>query len=384
MTWNKITLPVNDERLSFKTRWWWDIDPYLFWSILLLLLLGIVMVFSASMTTALYAYGDVFYFLKRHLLGILLGFLFLTIFTFVSLDRLRSINRFLLLATFVSLILVFVPGVGRVRGGSYRWINLGALSFQPSELAKLSIILYLADALANYKERVEDFWQGIMPFMILVGLICLLVLIEPDLSTAFFLFLVAFLMLFLGGSKLQHLLLILIVLIPSGVFLILFGGKDYWRERIYAFVDPWKDPLGRGFHIIQSLIALGSGGIVGRGLGESRQKFFFLPDRHTDFIFAIIGEELGFIGTSAVVILFIIILWRGWKISQGSQDEFRGLVAMGVTLSIILQAFINMAAVLKLLPVTGVTLPLLSYGNSSLIITLSELGILFNVARGTK
>jgi len=248
----------------------------------------------------------------------------------------------------------------------------------------LSIILYLADALANYKERVEDFWQGIMPFMILVGLICLLVLIEPDLSTAFFLFLVAFLMLFLGGSKLQHLLLILIVLIPSGVFLILFGGKDYWRERIYAFVDPWKDPLGRGFHIIQSLIALGSGGIVGRGLGESRQKFFFLPDRHTDFIFAIIGEELGFIGTSAVVILFIIILWRGWKISQGSQDEFRGLVAMGVTLSIILQAFINMAAVLKLLPVTGVTLPLLSYGNSSLIITLSELGILFNVARGTK
>ncbi len=382
MNWNKLGFPINNEKFSFKTKWWWDIDPYLFWSTFLLLLLGITMVFSASMTTALYAYGDVFYFLKKHILGIILGFIFLTVFTFISLDRLRSMNRFLLLATFISLVLVFIPGIGRMGGGSYRWINLGFLNFQPSELAKLSIVLYLADALANYKDRVEDFRRGVIPFMILIGLICLLVLMEPDLSTAFFLFLIAFVMLFLGGSKLQHLLLILLVLIPSGMFLIFFGGQDYWQDRISSFIDPWKDPLGKGFHIIQSLIALGSGGVRGVGLGESRQKFFFLPDRHTDFIFAIIGEELGFIGTSAVIILFIIVLWRGWKIVQESQDEFRGLLAMGITLSIMLQVFINMGAVLKLLPVTGVTLPLVSYGNSSLIITFSELGILFNIARG--
>jgi len=383
MNWNEAEFPaINQTFLGKRESRWWNIDPYLFWSMFLLLLLGILMVFSASMTTALYAYGDVFYFLKRHLLGIGIGFIFLTIFTFISLERLRGLNHFLLLATFVCLILVFIPGIGKVSGGSYRWINLGVFSFQPSELAKLSIILYLADALANYKERVEDFRRGIVPFLILVGLICLLVLIEPDLSTAFFLFLIAFVMLFLGGSKLQHLLLILIVLIPSGIFLIFFGGKEYWQERILAFWDPWKDPLGTGFHTIQSLIALGSGGMVGRGLGESRQKFFFLPDRHTDFIFAIIGEELGFVGTSLVVVLFAIILWRGWKIAQEAQDEFLGLLAMGITISIILQVFINMGAVLKLIPVTGVTLPLVSYGNSSLIVTLSELGILFNIARG--
>lgn len=363
-----------------RVTWWWEIDPFLFWAVLILTLFGTLMVFSASMTTALYAYGDVFFFLKRHLVALCVGVLGCTVSTFLSLERLRKMSKVLLFAVFFLLLFVFVPGVGRAGGGAHRWIDLGPFNFQPSELAKFAIILYMADALATYRDRVRDFWRGVVPFLIVVGSICLLVLLEPDFGTAIVLLILALVMIFLGGGNIAHIVLVVVLLAPIGLFL-LFFGKSYWLGRIVAFLDPWSDPRGKGFHILQSLIALGSGGVWGRGLGESRQKFFFLPDRHTDFIYAIVGEELGFVGTVFVVILFGIILWRGLCIALRSGDEFEGLLAMGIVASILIQALINMGAVLRLLPVTGITLPLVSYGSSSLLITLVKIGVLFNIAR---
>jgi cell division protein FtsW len=364
-----------------RAKWWWEIDPWLFWSVMILLLFGTVMVFSASMTTGWYAYGDVFYFVQRHFLGIVLGLLAGAVASFFPLSHLRKQSKLLLLLTFVLLVLVFVPGIGRQGAGVNRWINLGIFNFQPSELAKLVIILYMADALTTYRDRVEDFWRGVVPFFVIVGMICLLVLMEPNLGTAIFLLFLTFVMLFLGGGRVLHLLLVWAVLTPTGIFLTLVRGKEYWQDRFVAFLDPWKDPLGKGFHVIQSLIALGAGGIWGRGLGESRQKFFFLPDRHTDFIYAIVGEELGLLGTLSLIVLLVIILWRGWRIALGAKDEFRCLVAMGIVAMIIIQAFVNMGAVLRLFPITGITFPLVSYGNSSLLVLLTGIGVLFNIAR---
>jgi cell division protein FtsW len=211
-----------------------------------------------------------------------------------------------------------------------------------------------------------------------------LVIMEPDLGTAIFLAGITFVMLFLGGRKIIHLLYPIFAGIPILLFLIFASGNQYWKARLEAFVNPWKEPLGKGFQIIQSLIAIGSGGLFGRGLGESRQKFFYLPDRHTDFIFAIIGEELGFIGTIGVVILFCILFWRGWLIAVRSGDDFQAMLAMGIILSILMQVIVNMSAVLKILPVSGVPLPLVSYGNSSILITMIEIGLLFNIARQSK
>ncbi|MBC7217070.1 MAG: putative lipid II flippase FtsW [Candidatus Caldatribacterium sp.] len=386
MLWERIRLrsllEAYEARLQ-KVRWWWEIDPYLFWAVLVLALFGTIMVFSASMTTALYAYGDVFFFLKRHLFALFLGVLGCAAATFLSLERLRKMSKTFLFSVFFLLFLVFIPGVGRAGGGAHRWIDLGPLNFQPSELAKFAIILYMADALTTYRNRVRDFWRGVVPFLIIVGSICLLVLLEPDFGTAFFLLFLALVMIFLGGGNITHLLLVLAVLAPVALFL-LFFGKGYWMDRIVAFLNPWSDPKGKGFHVLQSLVALGSGGLWGRGLGESRQKFFFLPDRHTDFIYAIIGEELGFVGTALVLVLFGVILWRGLRIALRSNDEFEGLLAMGIVASILLQALINMGAVLRLFPVTGITLPLVSYGSSSLFVTLAEVGILFNIARGRR
>ncbi|MCX6090367.1 MAG: putative peptidoglycan glycosyltransferase FtsW [Candidatus Atribacteria bacterium] len=301
-----------------KRRWWWDVDPYLFWSVILLLSLGLVMVLSASMTTALMSFSD------------------------------------------------------------------GSFNFQPSELAKLSLILYMSNTLVTHPHRAQDFVYGVIPFLLVLGLMGVLVLMEPDMGTALFLGIMTFVMLFLGGRRVSHLLLPAIAAIPVLIFLIYSGHNAYWQDRIESFIDPWKEPLGKGFQIIQSLIAIGTGGILGRGLGESRQKFFYLPDRHTDFIFAIIGEELGIVGTIGVVILFGIILWRGWTIACRCGDEFQSIFALGLTLNIVLQALINMCAVLRIVPVTGITLPFVSYGNSSVLISLVEVGLLFNIAQHQK
>ncbi|HSV31207.1 MAG TPA: putative lipid II flippase FtsW [Atribacteraceae bacterium] len=362
-------------------EWWWDIDPPLFWSTLILLSLGIVMVFSASMTTGLDLFADPFFFLKRHLVGLGVSLPFFVAASVFNLELLRRLSRKLLVFSFILLILVFVPGIGREVGGAYRWLAIG---FQPSELAKLSVILYMADALVHYRDRAQDFIYGVVPFLLVVGGTCLLVLLAPSLGTALFLVIIAFLMLYLGGRRIFHLLLPVIIIIPTVFFLVFFSGNVYWRARVESFLNPEKDPLGKGFQIIQSLIALGSGGIFGLGLGESRQKFFYLPERHTDFIFAIIGEEFGFVGTLSILVLFGVILWRGWRIAVQTQNEFEGLLAMGLTLSIFVQATINLSVVLKIIPITGITLPLMSYGNSSLLITLIKIGILFNIASRKK
>ncbi len=365
-------------------RWWWEIDPYLFWATILLLCIGLIMVFSASMTTSIMSYRDPYYYFKKQIVGVALSFFFFFIATFIRLDFVRKMSSKLLLLSVVMLALVFFPYIGRMVGGSYRWIDFGIMRFQPSELAKLSLIIYMADSLVTHRHRAQDFWYGVVPFLLIVGVMGVLVIMEPDLGTALFLAGITFGMLFLGGRKIIHILYPIFAGIPILLFLVFASGNQYWKARLEAFVDPWKEPLGKGFQIIQSLIAIGSGGLFGRGLGESRQKFFYLPDRHTDFIFAIIGEELGFVGTIGVVILFCFLFWRGWKIAVRSEDDFQAMLAMGIILSIMMQVMVNMSAVLKILPVSGVPLPLVSYGNSSILITMIEIGLLFNIARQSK
>ena len=387
-------MEINDEILNQWTathsnethfqRWWWEIDPYLFWTTVILLCLGLIMVFSASMTTSLISYSDPYYFFKKQILGVGVSLFFFIIASFIKLDFVRKMSSKLLLLSVILLTMVFFPHIGGLAGGSYRWINFGILNFQPSELAKLSLILYMADTLVSHRHRAQDFWYGVVPFLLVVGVMGVLVIMEPDLGTTIFLAAITFIMLFLGGRKIVHLLYPIFVGIPILLFLIFASGNQYWKARLEAFVNPWKEPLGKGFQIIQSLIAIGSGGLFGRGLGESRQKFFYLPDRHTDFIFAIIGEELGFIGTIGVVILFCILFWRGWLIAVRSGDDFQAMLAMGIILSILMQVIVNMSAVLKILPVSGVPLPLVSYGNSSILITMIEIGLLFNIARQSK
>jgi len=365
-------------------KWWWDIDPYLFWTVILLLSIGLIMVFSASMTTSLITYRDPYYFFKKHIIGVALSLLLFWMATYIKLDFVKQLSSKLLLLSVVLLAVVFLPRIGKMVGGSYRWIDFGSFNFQPSELAKLSLILYMSDTLVTHRHRAQDFWYGVVPFFLVVGVMGVLIIMEPDLGTALFLAMITFVMLFLGGRRISHLLLPLFAGIPIMLLLILSNHNVYWKSRIEAFIDPWKEPLGKGFQIIQSLIAIGSGGLFGRGLGESRQKFFYLPDRHTDFIFAIIGEEFGFIGTVGVVILFCILFWRGWQIAVRCPDDFQAMLAMGITLSILLQVLINMSAVLKILPITGVPLPLVSYGNSSILMTMIEIGLLFNIARQSK
>ena len=362
-------------------QWWWDIDPYLFWTTIVLLFIGLIMVFSASMTTSLLSYSDPYYFFKKQIIGVALSLVVFIIASSIKLDLVRGLSGKVLLLSVALLTVVFFPHIGRMVGGSYRWIDFGPIRFQPSELAKLSLIIYMAETLATHQHRAQNFWYGVVPFFLVVGVMGVLIIMEPDLGTALFLAMITFIMLFLGGRKISHLLMPLFAGVPILLFLIFASGNQYWKSRLEAFIDPWKEPLGKGFQIIQSLIAIGSGGLFGRGLGESRQKFFYLPDRHTDFIFAIIGEELGFIGTLGVVILFGVLFWRGWLIAVRSVDDFQAMLAMGITLSILLQVIINMSSVLRILPVTGVPLPFVSYGNSSILMTMIELGLLFNIAR---
>ena len=371
---------------KIKKHWFarWKAEPVLFWNTVILLSTGIIMVFSASMTTSIYAYHDVLFFLKRHLLGVLLSVPFFLLGSLLSLQKLRQLSSRILLLNLLLLLMVFFPVIGREGGGSARWLSFGPFNLQPSEFAKFSVLLYLASALSTHQERIKDFWLGVLPSFLMIGIICLLILLEPDLGTASFIIAITLITLFVGGSRLLHLLICMGALLPSGIFLVLFSGKEYWMRRIEAFLNPWNDPQGKGFQIIQSLIALGSGGIFGKGLGESKQKFFFLPDRHTDFIFAIIGEELGFLGAIFVMVLFMVVLWKGWKIATSSRDNFQAVLGMGITASIALQALINIGGVTGTIPVTGITLPLISYGNSSLVVTMFQLGILFNIAYENK
>ncbi len=371
--------------MSFKTKKLESPDFFLFLLTLILVTSGLIMVYSASAILAHDRYGSSYYFFMRQLIWILVGSLGMWASSRVDLEGLRALAIPALFAGLFLMVLVCVPGIGRTVGGAQRWFRLGPFSFQPSEVMKIILVFYLADSLDRRKQTLVNF-SGILPYLVLLGICMVLLEKQHDFGTAVLLALVTILLLFLAGIKLTYFLIPFSVLIP--VFIFLVESASYRMKRITAFLNPWDDPQGAGFQLIQSLIAVGNGGPFGVGLSNSSQKLFYLPAPHTDFIFAIIAEELGLAGAGMMVFLFGVFVLRGFKIasvvSQREGGMFLGLLASGITGLIGFQALVNLGVVTGLLPTKGIPLPLISYGGSSMVFTLVSIGLLFNISRGLK
>lgn len=353
------------------------VDFGVLYTILILLAIGVVMIYSASSFYSMFHYNDSMFYLKKQGIMAVIGLLAMFFMMNFDYHRLKKITPKLLIITVPLLIAVFfLPAVN----GAKRWIQLGGLSFQPSELTKYVVVLFLALSIDIKGDGIKDFWTGIVPYLGLSGFFAALVLAEKNLSIAAIIMIVTFILLFISGGKIKHLFgIVLPGLLTLAIFFIF--SSDYRRARMLNFIDPWKDAAGDGYQLIQSFYALGSGGITGLGLGQSRQKTLYMPEPHNDFIFSIIGEELGLIGCLIIISLFIIFIWRGVRIAIKAKDTYGKLLAMGITSIIAVQAIINIAVVTGSMPVTGVPMPFISYGGTSLVINLTAMGILLNISR---
>lgn len=354
-------------------------DYMLLFVIIGLLVIGVIIVYSSSSIWANYKYGDSFFFLKRQLLFVTVGIIAMYFIMLIPYNTWFSYAKIILFSCFVLLLLVLIPGVGMVRGGAQSWIGVGAFSIQPSEFMKLGLIIYLAAYLSTNRKKIPSLTKGFLPSLILVFSAFGLIMLQPDLGTGVVLVLTCIIMIFVAGARITHFFGIALFGIAGLFFLII--SAPYRINRITAFLNPWEDPLGHGFQIIQSLYAIGPGGLIGVGLGNSLQKYFYLPEPQTDFIFAILGEELGFIGGTIVISLFVILFWRGIRIALNAPDSFGCFLSLGIVSMLTIQVMINISVVIGLIPVTGITLPFLSYGGSSLTLTLCSVGLLLNVSK---
>ncbi len=341
--------------------------------------IGTLMVYSTSSVFALEKFGDPNYFLKRHVIYLSIGLLFMVALMKINYVYLRKIVYPAYLLGLLMLVLVLIPGVGKEVSGARRWLELGSWTFQPSEVAKFIIVLYLAHSLTKKRDKVDSFVVGFVSHLLFAGIYIFLVLLEPDFGMSVTLIVVLFGMLFIGDVKLKF----LVPLGVSSVFVLALAviTEGYRMKRVVSFLDPWKDPLGSGYQAIQSFVALGMGGFTGAGLGDSTQKLFFLPQAHTDFIFSIIGEELGFIGVLIVIIGFAFLLVRSLRVSIRAKDLFGCYLVFGCILLITFQAGINMAVAVGLFPTKGLTLPFISYGGTSLVTNLAAMGLILSVSK---
>lgn len=345
-----------------------------------LLAIGLIMVYSASAIWATYKFeGDSFYFVKRQMLFAFVGVIAMFFIMNVDYWTWRTWSKVIIIVCFVLLVIVLVPGIGMARNGSRSWIGVGAFSIQPSEFMKLAMIAFLAKFLAERQKLITSFKKGLLPSLGMVFLAFGLIMLQPDLGTGTVMIGTCIVMIFISGARVSHFVLLGLIGVAGFVGLIL--SAPYRMKRITSFLNPWEDPLGSGFQIIQSLYAIGPGGLFGLGLGQSRQKFFYLPEPQTDFIFAILSEELGFIGGTLVILLFALLLWRGIRIALGAPDLYGSLIAVGIIAMVAIQVMINIGVVIGLMPVTGITLPFLSYGGSSLTLMLIAIGVLLNISR---
>lgn len=345
-----------------------------------LLAIGLIMVYSASAIWAAYKFeGDSFYFAKRQLLFAGVGVVCMFLIMNVDYWTWRTWAKLIVIVCFVLLLAVLVPGIGVERNGSRSWIGVGAFSIQPSEFMKLAMIAFLAKFLSERQKFITSFKKGLMPSLGLVFLAFGLIMLQPDLGTGTVMVGTCVVMIFISGARVIH--FAWLGLLGVAGFVALIASAPYRIKRITSFLDPWADPQNSGFQMIQSFYAIGPGGLFGLGLGQSRQKFFYLPEPQTDFIFAIISEELGFIGGTLVILLFALLLWRGVRIALGAPDLYGSLVAVGIIAMVAIQVMINIGVVTGLMPVTGITLPLLSYGGSSLTLMLIAIGVLLNISR---
>jgi cell division protein FtsW len=339
---------------------------------------GIVMVYSSSSIMAVKRYSDGFYFLKKQGLFALGGFLLMALAMRIDYHRLRPLAVPALLGCLVLLAVVLIPGVGNSAGGASRWLRVAGFTFQPSELAKLALILYMAHSLAKKQDKIRSFKLGFIPYMLVLSVLLVLLLLQPDMGSALTMAGVAGIMLLAAGIRLSHVLSVVILALPFLYYGVM--DVDYRRRRILAFLNPWEDPSNSGFQIIQSWIAFGTGGIFGNGLGEGKQKLFYLPAAHTDFVFSVVGEELGFAGVLIVAAMLLILVLRGLRTALVAPDDFGRYLAFGLTVLLGMQAFINLAVVLGMLPTKGLALPFISYGGTSLLCTLLAVGILLNIS----
>ena len=341
--------------------------------------LGIMMIYSASSIAAAERFHDGMYFLKKQALFGLCGIGCMLVMMRIPYGFFKRCAYPLWGASIGLLVLVLIPGIGVKVGGAVRWLHLGPLSFQPAELAKLSVVILLAYCLAKKEnERLKDFSIGVLPHLLLVLPLCLLIVVQPDFGTCMMIVVLLFVMLFAAGIKKRFVLgLGSIGLIAAGL---LIAAKSYRMERLMTFLDPWKDSTGAGFQIVQSFLAFGSGGFFGAGIGRGTQKLLYLPEPHTDFILAVIGEEMGFIGVVFVIGLFVTIMACGIKIAMNSYDLFGTYLALGIIVLIGLQTVINMGVVMGLLPTKGIPLPFLSYGGTALLVDMSCMGILLSIS----
>jgi cell division protein FtsW len=354
-----------------------SLDPILLLAVLALVTLGLVMVYSASAIMAQEKLQDSFHFFKRQLLGASLGFVAMAMALKLGYRRTARLAYPLLLLTLVMLLLVLIPHVGTVAGGARRWIRLPGVSLQPAELAKFAWVVYLSYSLAKKKEKVATFSVGFLPHLLMAGILVILCLAEPDFGSAVCLLFLLFVMLFAAGTRVSYLVGSFLVALPVAYHLV--ASSPYRLKRVLAFLDPWGHRHDIGYQVAQSLMSVGSGGFFGLGLGESRQKLFFLPEAHTDFIFAIIGEELGLVGAALTIGLYGVILWRGLRAALNASEPFGTYLGLGLTTLIGFQAVVNMSVAMGLAPTKGLTLPFISYGSSSLIIMMAAAGLLLSL-----
>ncbi len=354
-------------------------DPWLWLPAAVLLLVGLLMVLNTTYFLGLEKTGDAFHFFKQHLARIIAGAIVMVLLSQFSLTGLRRLVVPLTVISIVMLLMVYVPGLGLVRGGARRWLKLGPMVIEPSEFVKLALVFLLADFFSRRGERMRFFSQGMLPAFFIVGPIALLLLKQPDFGSTVMISVILFVMLYAAGAELKHL-----GMAGAGALCLLVFqafAKSYRMRRMTTFLDPWVVARGAGFQLVQSFIALGAGGGWGVGLGAGRQKMFYLPQSHTDFIFAVVGEEFGIAGAVTVIALFCVILFRGMRIAHEEPDAFASLLAVGLTSLLSLQALINMAVVIGMIPTKGLPLPFLSYGGTAIVMAMGALGALLALGR---
>ncbi|MEA1967345.1 MAG: putative lipid II flippase FtsW, partial [Thermodesulfobacteriota bacterium] len=345
--------------------------------VLILAGIGIVMVYSASSAIGMKRFDNHLYYMQRQSLFCLISFGVMFAASCFPYRFFKAFVYVLLVAAILLLCAVLVPSLGLEAGGAVRWLSFGSFSFQPSEFVKFVLIIYFAYSMGKKQEMIRDFSVGFMPHVFVFAVFAMLILLQPDFGSVLILGLITWGMMFIAGVRITHLLLPVPCLLPIAYFLVY--KVDYRMERIFAFLDPWADPLDTGYQITHSLMAFGSGGIFGKGIGLGMQKFYYLPEPHTDFIFSIIGEELGLAGVLLILLLFSAIIVRGTRIARVTQNCFGSFVAAGLTMSLGIQVLINIGVTMGALPTKGLTLPFLSYGGTSLLMNMACMGVLINI-----
>ena len=354
-------------------------DYILFISVVIICIFGIIMIYSASSIWAEFKYDDAFKYVKQQGLFFIVGIVIMLVCSKINLNFLKKKANLILGICFLLLVLVLIPGIGTIRNGSRSWFGIGGFGIQPSEFAKLGLIIFTAKYLAHNQKNMGDVKKGALPIFLVIGVFFLLIMLEPDFGTAMVMALTLIALIFISGLKISFFVKLGILGLAGIVALII--AAPYRMARIISFLNPWSDPLGSGYQIIQSLYAIGPGGLLGQGFLNSRQKHFYLPEPQTDFIFSIISEEFGFLGVLIVCGFFFFIFYRMLKIALRSNDLFQKYLTFGLAFGILIQAALNLAVVVGLIPVTGVTLPFFSYGGSSLLISMISVGLVLNVSR---